>query len=275
MSDAEEKLQLKPSKAKAISRQMQTVRETFKQQLNELKTQSPETSSTIEKILPSLVSIYVIDWETEEKIAVGSGFFVEPDVIVTNYHIVADITEEDTLYEEDESEMILVQTSDEQLRIAEVVFTGNSDEDFAVLFITDSIIDRKTGQEIELPQEYPALTLSLEAKEGDRVIAVGYPLGEKASTVNQGMISNILISEKSGEDEEIAATTEVKVLQTTAVINPGNSGGPLINMKGDVVGINTWGWDDRKGVNFAISADVLADFLDRFEELYEEGWDDE
>jgi S1-C subfamily serine protease len=274
MTDAEEKLQLKPSKAKAIYRQMQTVRETFKQQLNELKTQSNQLSSLVEKILPSLVSIYIIDWDTQEKIAVGSGFFVE-DFIVTNYHIVADITEEDTLYEEDESEMLLVQTSDEKLRIAEVVFTGNSDEDLAVLLITDSIIDAKTGAEVELSQEYPGLTLSLEAKEGDQVIAVGYALGEKASTVNQGIISSILISEKPGEDEEIAAINQIKVLQTTAVINPGNSGGPLINLKGDVVGVNTWGWDDEKGLNIAISADVLADFLDRFEELYEEGWDEE
>jgi S1-C subfamily serine protease len=275
MSDVEEKLQLKPSKAKAIYRQMQTVRETFKQQLNELKGQSRKISELVDKILPSLVSVYVVDWDTEEKIAVGSGFFVEPDVIVTNYHVVAEITEEDTLYEEDESEMLLVQTPDEQLRIAEVVFTGNSDEDLAVLFITDFIIDPKTGEELELPQEYPALTLSLEAKEGEQVIAIGYPLGEKASTVNPGIISSILISEKSGEDQEIAAITEVKVLQTTAAINPGNSGGPLINMNGHVVGVNTSGWDDREGVNLAISADVLADFLDRFEELYEEGWDDE
>ncbi|HLO48872.1 MAG TPA: serine protease [Kamptonema sp.] len=273
MNDTEEKFQLKPAKAKTIYRQMQATREAFQQQLNQLNNE--EISSLVEKILPSIVSVYVINWEKEEKIAVGSGFFVGPDVIVTNYHIVEDIAEEDTLYEEDESEMILVQTPDEQLRIAEVVFTGNPEEDLAILFITDFIIDRETGQEVELPQEYSPVTLSFDAQEGDRVIAVGYPLGETASTVNEGTISGILLSEKSGEDEEIGVITEIKVLQTNAAINPGNSGGPLINMSGHVVGVNAWGWDERTTMNLAIAADVLDDFLDRFEELYEEGWEDD
>jgi len=275
MNESEEKLQLKPAKAKVIYRQMQAVREALRQQLNELKNQPGEISALVEKVLLSVVSVYVINWETEEKIAVGSGFFVGPDVVVTNYHIVQDIAEEDTLYEEDESEIILVQTPDQQLRIAEIVFTGNSEEDLAILFITDFIIDRETGEEVELPQDYPPVTLSFEAQEGDRVIAVGYPLGESASTVNQGTISGILVSEKSGEDEEIDVVTEIKVLQTNAAINPGNSGGPLINMMGQVVGVNTWGWDERTTMNLAIASDVLDDFLERFEELYEEGWEDD
>ena len=275
MNDIEEQLQLKPSKAKAIYRQMQAVRETFRQQLNQLKSEAGEISALVEKILPSLVSVYVINWETEEKIAVGSGFFVGPDVIVTNYHIVEEIAEEDTLFEEDESEMILVQTPDEQLRIAEVVFTGNSEEDLAILFITDFIIDRDTGKEVELPQEYPPVTLSFEAQEGDKVVAVGYPLGETAITINPGVISGILLSQKSVEDEEIEVITEVKVLQTSAAINPGNSGGPLINKAGQVVAVNAWGWDGRTTMNLAIAADVLDDFLERFEELYEEGWEDD
>lgn len=272
--DIEEKFQLKPSKSKAIYRQMQEARTALRQQLNELKTQSRKISASVEKVLESVVSVYVINWDTEEKIAIGSGFFVGPDVIVTNYHIVADIAEEDTLYEEDESAMILVQTPNEQLRIAEVVFTGNSDEDLAILFITDFILDRDTGEELEIPQEYPPVTLSFEAQEGDRVITLGYPLGETASTVNQGTISNILVSQKSGGDEEMEVITEVKVLQTDAAINRGNSGGPLINLAGQVVGINAWGWDEKKDVNLAISSDILADFLDRFEELYEDDWED-
>lgn len=93
---------------------------------------------------------------------------------------------------------------------------------------------------------------------GENVIAIGNPLGEEFSrTVTQGIVS--------GVDRTIDVTTSegdwsLDVLQTDAAINPGNSGGPLINMSGEVIGINSLKISDSgvEGLGFAIpSNDVI------------------
>jgi serine protease Do len=99
---------------------------------------------------------------------------------------------------------------------------------------------------------------STSLRTGENVIAIGNPLGEEFSrTVTQGIIS--------GVDRTIDVTTSegdwaLNVLQTDAAINPGNSGGPLINMSGEVIGINSLKISDSgvEGLGFAIpSNDVL------------------
>jgi serine protease Do len=267
MSSQETQLKLELAKVQQLYRKMQADKKALQQHLKEFKTQAGNFSDVVEQVLPSVVSVYVMDWDTEEEISSGSGFFVSPDIIVTNYHVVEDIADEDYFYEEDEIEQVLVETQDGKLRLAEVVFTGNAEEDLALLLISDFIIDPETGEQIE----YPPLELSFDTKVGDRVIAVGNPLGQFASTVTQGIISAIREpdEEEVGEedDDDIA---EVKVLQTDAAINPGNSGGPLINMAGQVVGVNTWGWEDADHINLAIASVALDDFLAGFEETFEE-----
>lgn len=271
MSSQETQLKLELAKVQQLYSKMQADRKALQKQLKELKTQGGNFSDVVEQILPSVVSVYVMDWDTAEEISSGSGFFVSPDIIVTNYHVVEDIADEDYFYEEDEVEQVLVETQDGKLRLAEVVFTGNAEEDLALLLITGFMIDPATGEQVESPQEYPPLELSFDAKVGDRVIAVGNPLGQFASTVTQGIISAIREPdeyEEGEEDEDEIA--EVKVLQTDAAINPGNSGGPLINMAGQVVGVNAWGWEDADNINLAIASEALDDFLAGFEETFEE-----
>lgn len=99
---------------------------------------------------------------------------------------------------------------------------------------------------------------SSQLRTGEDVIAIGNPLGEEFSrTVTQGIISGI--------DRTIDVTTSegnwaLDVLQTDAAINPGNSGGPLINMSGQVIGINSLKISDSgvEGLGFAIpSNDVV------------------
>lgn len=271
MSSQETQLKLELAKVQQLYRKMQADRKALQQQLKEFKTQAGNFSDVVEQVLPSVVSVYVMDWDTEEEISSGSGFFVSPDIIVTNYHVVEDIADEDYFYEEDEVEQVLVETPDGKLRLAEVVFTGNAEEDLALLLISDFIIAPETGEQIESPQEYPPLELAFDIKVGDRVIAVGNPLGQLASTVTQGIISAIRepdeYKESEDEDDDIS---EVKVLQTDAAINPGNSGGPLINMAGQVVGVNAWGWEDADSINLAIASVALDDFLAGFEETFEE-----
>ncbi|MBD1827561.1 trypsin-like peptidase domain-containing protein [Microcoleus vaginatus GB1-A2] len=271
MSARETQLKLEGKKVQQLYRKMQADQKALQEQLKEFKTQAGNLSDVVEQVLPSVVSVYVMDWETQEEISSGSGFFVSPDIIVTNYHVVEDIADEDYFYEEDEIEQVLVETHDGKLRLAEVVFTGNAEEDLALLLISDFTFNPETGEQVESPHEYPPLELSFDMKMGDRVIAVGNPLGQFASTVTQGIISAIREPDEyeEGEDEE-DAVAEVKVLQTDALINPGNSGGPLINMAGQVVGVNTWGWEDADNINLAIASEALDDFLAGFEETFEE-----
>ncbi|MEG4405586.1 trypsin-like peptidase domain-containing protein [Microcoleus sp. MON2_D5] len=271
MSAREIQLKLELKKVQQLYSKMQADQQALQKQLKEFKTQAGNLSDVVEQVLPSVVSIYVMDWDTEEEISSGSGFFVSPDIIVTNYHVVEDIADQDYFYEEDEIEQVLVETHDGKLRLAEVVFTGNAEEDLALLLISDFTFDPNTGEQVDSPQEYPPLELSFDVKVGDRVIAVGNPLGQFASTVTQGIVSAIREPEEyeEGEDEE-DGVAEVKVLQTDAAINPGNSGGPLINMAGQVVGVNTWGWEDADNINLAIASEALDDFLAGFEETFEE-----
>jgi S1-C subfamily serine protease len=271
MSARELQLKLELKKVQQLYSKMQADQQALQKQLKEFKTQAGNFSDVVEQVLPSLVSIYVMDWDTEEEISSGSGFFVSPDIIVTNYHVVEDIADQDYFYEEDEVEQVLVETNDGKLRLAEVVFTGNAEEDLALLLISDLTFDPNTGEQVDSPQEYPPLELSFDVKVGDRVIAVGNPLGQFASTVTQGIVSAIREPEEyeEGDDDE-DDVGEVKVLQTDAAINPGNSGGPLINMAGQVVGVNTWGWEDADNINLAIASEALDDFLAGFEETFEE-----
>ena len=271
MSARETQLKLEGKKVQQLYSKMQADQKALQQQLKEFKTQAGNFSDVVEQVLQSVVSVYVMDWETQEEISSGSGFFVSPDVLVTNYHVVEDIADEDYFYEEDELEQVLVETHDGKLRLAEVVFTGNAEEDLALLLISDFTFNPETGEQVESPHEYPPLELSFDVKVGDRVIAVGNPLGQFASTVTQGLISAIREPEEYEEgDEEEDDVAEVKVLQTDAAINPGNSGGPLINMAGQVVGVNTWGWEDADNINLAIASEALDDFLAGFEESFEE-----
>ncbi|MEG5175806.1 trypsin-like peptidase domain-containing protein [Microcoleus sp. B3-D7] len=271
MSAREIQLKLELNKVQQLYSKMQTDQQALQKQLKEFKTQPGNLSEVVEQVLPSVVSIYVMDWDTEEEISSGSGFFVSPDIIVTNYHVIEDIADQDYFYEEDEIEQVLVETHDGKLRLAEVVFTGNAEEDLALLLISDFTFDPNTGEQVDSPQEYPPLELSFDVKVGDRVIAVGNPLGQFASTVTQGIVSAIREPEEyeEGDDDE-DDVGEVKVLQTDAAINPGNSGGPLINMAGQVVGVNTWGWEDADNINLAIASEALDDFLAGFEETFEE-----
>ncbi|MDQ0229657.1 S1C family serine protease [Metabacillus malikii] len=97
---------------------------------------------------------------------------------------------------------------------------------------------------------------------GENVIAIGNPLGEEFSrTVTQGIIS--------GVDRTIDVTTSegdwaLTVLQTDAAINPGNSGGPLINMKGEVIGINSLKISESgvEGLGFAIPSNEVIPIVD-------------
>ena len=150
--------------------------------------------------------------------------------IVTNNHVVSG---------SDEIQVIL---SDGKKVTAKKVGT-DAETDLAVLTIDGKYVTQ-TAQ----------FGSSKNLEPGQQVIAVGSPLGsEYATSVTQGIISaknrTVDVTNSSGQ-----VTNQATVIQTDAAINPGNSGGPLINSKGEVIGINTAKkvGEDIEGIGFAI-----------------------
>ena len=91
---------------------------------------------------------------------------------------------------------------------------------------------------------------------GQKVIAIGNSLGKFQNTVTSGIISGkgrpLQASSDSDDDQDQKPESLTDLLQTDAAINPGNSGGPLLNMAGQVIGINTAIVEDAQSIGFAI-----------------------
>lgn len=167
----------------------------------------------------------------KQDIGGGSGFFVSSDgLIVTNKHVVDQKNAEYTVF-----------TNDGKKHIAKVVARD------PVLDIALIKIDPPAGG------SFPFLSLgnsdSLDV--GQSVIAIGNALGEYRNTVSVGVVSGLARSITAGDN---SGNTEVldQVIQTDAAINPGNSGGPLLNLRGEVVGVNVAIAQGSQNIGFAL-----------------------
>jgi Do/DeqQ family serine protease len=155
--------------------------------------------------------------------SLGSGLIIDgaKGQVVTNYHVVARATE------------IKVITSDQKEYMARVI-GSDPRSDLAVL-------------QIEKAQTLPEARLgkSDDLMIGETVIAIGNPFG-LSHTVTTGVVSAI--------DRSVRAEEQVyrHFIQTDASINPGNSGGPLLNIEGEIIGINTAIYQKAQGIGFAI-----------------------
>ncbi|MBL8030993.1 MAG: trypsin-like peptidase domain-containing protein [Candidatus Doudnabacteria bacterium] len=175
-----------------------------------------------------------------QKIGAGSGFLVSPDgLVLTNRHVV-----------EDEGASYTVLTNDRKKYEAKVL-TRDPVNDLAIL-------------KIEITNA-PVLELadSAQIQIGQRVIAIGNSLGQYDNTVTTGVVSAINRSVTAGGESGAAEQLE-GVIQTDAAINPGNSGGPLLNVLGQVIGINTAIDQGGQLVGFAIPANDISRALDSF-----------
>lgn len=160
--------------------------------------------------------------------ALGSGFVYDnKGHIITNYHVVSN------------AKIVDVTFNDGNRYTASVVGKDPS-RDLAVLKIIENLTT---------PLAPLVIANSSNLSVGDQVIAIGNPYGLD-NTMTTGIISQTgrLLSESS-------SFSIPDVIQTDAPINPGNSGGPLLNIKGQVIGINTAGISN--GVGFAISSNTL------------------
>ena len=180
----------------------------------------------------TLPSVVMIKGES----GLGSGFFInDKGLILTNRHVVAGNDKEHII------------TGDNGIiDKAKVIYTDRQ-LDFALL----------QTQSLEITRPLP-LCFANYPRPGQNVVALGSPQG-LAGTVTRGVVS--AVREPSSQLEDFVPTF-VTLVQTDAAISGGNSGGPLVNSRGEVVGVNTWsihGNDGRaQNLNFAISiVDIL------------------
>ncbi|MEW5907714.1 MAG: trypsin-like peptidase domain-containing protein [Patescibacteria group bacterium] len=181
----------------------------------------------------------------KKQIASGTGFFVSPDgLIITNRHVV-----------EDRSADYSVILNDGRTLDAKVL-ARDPFQDIAILKVkADGFKFLSLGDSDKL-------------KTGEFVIAIGNALGEFQNTVSFGIISglnrSVTASSALSGEEELQG-----LIQTDSAINPGNSGGPLINLGGQVVGINTAMAQGAQNVGFALPINIAKRDIDDAKEFNE------
>ncbi len=171
--------------------------------------------------------------------ALGSGFVVHPDGwVVTNAHVVQKEREITVTVFEKSTKEFEKKVFDKVELVA-----VNPYWDLALLRIPK---EKLTGYALApVPLADPA-RLAV----GESVFAIGNPLGLERS-VSEGIVST-----------RNRAHEGMLYIQTTAAINPGNSGGPLFNLRGEVIGVTTWGFLGSEALNFAIPTSTLIAFLE-------------
>jgi len=176
----------------------------------------------------------------QQQIGAGSGFVISADgMIITNRHVVDDSSASYT-----------------------VIFNNGKKYDAKVL-AKDNILDI-AFLKIDAQRLKPLpLGSSANLQVGQTVIAIGNALGEFSNTVSSGIISglkrNIVAGDSTGQNPEQLTD----VIQTEASINLGNSGGPLLDVNGNVIGVNVAIAQNAQNIGFAIPIDVVKDLLTR------------
>ena len=214
---------------------------------------SSNVASVVNEVMPSVVSITstiqssnYYGFGTQESEGAGSGFIVAKTkdnlMIATNNHVVSDATS------------LTVGFADDTTAKATVVGTDSS-ADLAVISVKIKDIKDSTASKIKVA----TLGSSYDLKVGEEVVAIGNALGYGQS-VTTGVVS--------AKNREVSLTDgTMNLLQTDAAINPGNSGGVLINMDGQVVGINNAKLEDTsvEGMGYAIpittAKTILTDLM--------------
>lgn len=216
------------------------------------------TVNAVEKVMPSVVNVatsrLVVPYDdlmreffgqlrrqytpTEKLDMLGSGVIIDEDgYILTNWHVV--------------SRGYRVQVKLSNGRVYEAAkLVANPRSDVALLKITNALPGERF-EPIKLAKDDDLLL-------GETVVALGNPFGLSGS-VSRGILSSKNRRDTPGDQ----ALGQADWLQTDAAINPGNSGGPLVNMRGELIGINV-AMERGQGIGFAIPIREVASALSEF-----------
>ena len=206
-------------------------------------TESDTIAPAVNKVYDSVVT--VLNYSSQLQ-ATGTGFVYKIDdnygYILTNNHVISGARKIEV-------------TNTENVTVEATLLGSDEYADLAVLRVDKSFV-----------LQVATLGNSTDSEIGDTVFAVGTPVDVKyAGSVTKGIIS--------GKNRMVNVTLDdggafmMEVIQTNTAINPGNSGGPLVNINGEVIGINTLKLveDEIEGMGFAIPIEMATSVLDRLE----------
>lgn len=171
-----------------------------------------------------------------QEVGGGSGFIISSNgLILTNKHVVSDTAAEYT------------------------VFTNDGKKYPAEVLVRDSSIDIAVMKIDAINLSKVKLGNSNSIQVGQAAIAIGNALGEFRNTVSVGIVSGLsrdITASGGGVSESITG-----VIQTDASINPGNSGGPLLNLRGEVIGVNTAMVQGAQNIGFSIPINQVKEII--------------
>jgi tetratricopeptide (TPR) repeat protein len=176
----------------------------------------------VKRIKPSVVAIVTYD-ARGDRLSRGSGFFTGPDRVVTNRHVL------EGAYRAE------IHTINDQTYNVKGVLAVDGEGDIALL-------------QVDIPPTVasPLTILRTSPQEGESIVVIGNPLGLEGS-ISNGIVSAVRDIPSFG-----------RIIQITAPISPGSSGSPVVNMRGEVVGVATLQLADGQSLNFAVPSDRVA-----------------
>lgn len=209
--------------------------------------ENSEIIDVVKKANPAVVSITGVTQTlnffggTSQSTSSGTGFIVQADgLIVTNKHVVSDTSTKYTVYTDDGK------SYDAAIKAIDPVF------DIAILKI-----DATGLSTVELGSSD-----SLEP--GQTAIAIGNALGQYQNSVTVGVISAVGRVIQASDSTGTSTESLDNVIQTDAAINSGNSGGPLLNIGGQVIGVNTAVDSSGQSIGFALPVNLVKSALDTY-----------
>lgn len=183
--------------------------------------------------------------QSREQSSAGTGIVLSDDgLIITNRHVVPQGT----------TNVSLVLSDGSEIDDVEIVGRTNENDSLDVAFL--QIKDTK-GHKL-VPAD---LGKSGEMRVGDSVVAIGNALGQFQNTVTTGILSGYGRNVQASSRSSSGAENLNDLFQTDASINQGNSGGPLVNMRGEVIGINTAVAGGAENIGFAIPIDNIQGLI--------------
>lgn len=184
---------------------------------------------------------YVQKGSKLREVGAGSGFIISEDgLVLTNKHVVNDKKAEYTVY-----------TSDGKKYPAKVLALDPV-QDLAAI-------------KIESDQPFKAVILgdSNGIQIGQTAVAIGNALGQFSNTVSVGIVSGLGRTISASDQGSGASETLEGIIQTDAAINSGNSGGPLVNLKGEVIGVNTAMAEGAQSIGFALPINLAKKAIEQ------------